>query len=225
MTRTATLSLSPRRFGEGRVLLPRPTTPRRHRRHRCHRRQSLPIHRRPQLLRNVHALLPHQRYRLGTGALRGVGAKPRVIRTGVPIIILNMAIGPRITAPHTDPFNPTQFATSWILPPAVLFGVRALLALYAFATLFTIFGWNGGHGRSAESQQSFSYFTVLTYWGLAFYYAFAAVHTGSYWRTGEPFLAGWPRALQVAHSMLYSTIVVYPWLVTSKWAAQDCVYA
>ncbi|CAA9964999.1 hypothetical protein CFE70_007955 [Pyrenophora teres f. teres 0-1] len=125
-----------------------------------------------------------------------------------------MAIGPRMTAPYTGPFNPTRFVTSWILPPGVLFGIRALLALYAFATLFTIFGWNGAHGRSAESQRSFSFFTVLTYWGLAFYYAFSAVHTGSYWLTGEAFLARWPKAAQIAHSMFYSTIVVYPWLVT-----------
>ncbi|KAI4636148.1 uncharacterized protein J4E92_000146 [Alternaria infectoria] len=125
-----------------------------------------------------------------------------------------MAIGQRITAPYAGLFDPTRFVTSWILPPAALFAIRALLAIYAFTTLFFIFGWNGTHGRSDASQQSFSFFTVLTYWGLAFYYAFAAVHTGSYWFTGTSFLARWPKALQVAHSMFYSTIVVYPWIVT-----------
>ncbi|KAI4942130.1 hypothetical protein J4E91_010329 [Alternaria rosae] len=125
-----------------------------------------------------------------------------------------MAIGRRITAPYAGLFDPTRFVTSWILPPAALFAIRALLAIYAFTTLFFIFGWNGTHGRPEASQQSFSFFTVLTYWGLAFYYAFAAVHTGSYWFTGTSFLARWPKALQVAHSMFYSTIVVYPWIVT-----------
>jgi hypothetical protein len=126
-----------------------------------------------------------------------------------------MASGRR--APYAGVFDPThRFVTSWILPPAVLFGLRTLLAVYAFTTLFTIFGWNGTHGRSRESQHSFSFFTNLTYWGLAFYYAFSAAHTGSYWLTGVPFLARWPKTLQVAHSMFYTTIVVYPWIVTSK---------
>ncbi|USP78912.1 alpha beta hydrolase fold-1 protein [Curvularia clavata] len=125
-----------------------------------------------------------------------------------------MAIGHRITAPYAGQFDPTRFVTSWALPPSLLFGYRALLALYAFTTLFTIFGWNGTHGRSEESRHSFSFFTNLTYWGLAFYYAFSAVHTASYWLTGTSFLARWPKPLQVAHSMFYSTIVVYPWIVT-----------
>jgi hypothetical protein len=98
----------------------------------------------------------------------------------------------------------------------VLFCFRALLALYAFVTLFTIFGWNGSHGMADASRHSFSFFTVLTYWGLAFYYAFAAIHTGSYCFTGVSFLSRWPRALQIAHSMFYSTIVVYPFIVTSE---------
>lgn len=131
--------------------------------------------------------------------------------------VATMAVGARLAAPYTTPFDPThRFTTSWILSPLVLFCFRALLALYAFVTLFTIFGWNGAHGMAASSRDSFSFFTVLTYWGLAFYYAFAAVHTGSYYFTGVSFLARWPRALQVAHSMFYSTIVVYPFIVTSE---------
>jgi len=128
-----------------------------------------------------------------------------------------MAVKARLLAPYHGNFDPSQrFVTSWILSPAILFFVRALLSLYAFTTLFTIFGFNGSHGMSEASQHSFSYFTHLTYWGLAFYQAFAALHTGKYWLTGTSFLARWPKALQVAHSMFYSTIVVYPWIVTSK---------
>lgn len=126
-----------------------------------------------------------------------------------------MAVWKRLTASYRGTFDPThRFETSWILPPGVLFAARALLSLYAFVTLFTIFGWNGTHGRSGDSQRSFSYFTHLTYWGLAFYTGFSAAHTGSYWLTGTPFLARWPKWLQVAHSMFYSTIVIYPWIVT-----------
>lgn len=128
-----------------------------------------------------------------------------------------MAIWKRLTAAYAGQFDPThRFETSWILSPGVLFGCRALLSLYAFVTLFTIFGWNGTHGRSEDSQRSFSYFTHLTYWGLAFYHAFSAAHTASYWLTGTPFLARWPKWLQIAHSMFYSTVVIYPWIVTGK---------
>ncbi|KAH7394910.1 hypothetical protein DE146DRAFT_64957 [Phaeosphaeria sp. MPI-PUGE-AT-0046c] len=126
-----------------------------------------------------------------------------------------MAFGSRLVAPYTANFDPThRFATSWILSPAILFVFRTLLSLYAFTTLFTIFGWNGSHGMAEASRHSFSYFTHLTYWGLAFYEMFAALHTGSYWLTGTPFLARWPKPLQVAHSMYYSTVVIYPIIVT-----------
>lgn len=121
------------------------------------------------------------------------------------------------TSPDESSFDPTfRLETSWVVPPAVLFVLRALLSLYAFVTLFTIFGWNGSHGMSDDSGHSFSYFTHLTYWGLAFYYAFSALHTCTYWLAGTPLLARWPRALQVGHSMFYSTIVVYPWIVTGR---------
>lgn len=129
-----------------------------------------------------------------------------------------MAFAKRLTAPYTGTFDPThRFETSWIISPGLLFGLRAFLSLYAFTTLFTIFGINGSHGMSGDSRRSFSFFTHLTYWGLAFYNAFSAVHTCSYWLTGTPFLARWPRVLQIAHSMYYSTIVIYPWIVTGTY--------
>ncbi len=109
-----------------------------------------------------------------------------------------------------------RFETSWILPPWLLFALRALLSVYAFTTIFFIFGWNGSHGLAEESRHSFSYFTHLAWWGLAFYYAFAALHTCTYLVTDLPFLVRWPRALQLAHSVFYSTVVVYPWLVTGR---------
>ncbi|KAF9739362.1 hypothetical protein PMIN01_01996 [Paraphaeosphaeria minitans] len=126
-----------------------------------------------------------------------------------------MAICKRQTSGREGAFDPTyRFSTSWILPPAVIFFARALLSLYAFATLFYIFGWNGTHGRDIDSRRSFSFFTILTYWGLAFYFAFAAAHTGSYWLTGRPFLNRWYAPLRWAHSAFYSTIAVYPFIVT-----------
>lgn len=126
-----------------------------------------------------------------------------------------MAVGARLLAPYQGNVDPSnRFVTSWIFGPLVLFCIRSVLSLYAFVTLFTIFGWNGSHGM--PSGRTFSYFTHLTYWGLAFYQAFAAIHTGSYWLTGRSFLSRWPKFLQIAHSMFYSTVVVYPFIVTSK---------
>ncbi|KAF1966198.1 hypothetical protein BU23DRAFT_332563 [Bimuria novae-zelandiae CBS 107.79] len=131
-----------------------------------------------------------------------------------------MAIWRPSPAARDGGFDPTyRFATSWVFTPAVLFFARALLSLYAFATIFYIFGWNGTHGRGVDTGRSFSYFTQLTYWGLAFYYAFAALHTGSYWLTGRPLLNRWWGPLRWAHSAFYSTIVIYPFIVTAVfWA-------
>ncbi|KAF2020090.1 hypothetical protein BU24DRAFT_365915 [Aaosphaeria arxii CBS 175.79] len=121
----------------------------------------------------------------------------------------------RSSTPRESPFDVVvRFETSWLFEPAVLLAVRALLSLYAFATIFFIWGWNGTHGHAGEIARSFSYFTWLTYWGLAFYNLVSAIHTFSYWRTGTPLLARWPRFLQIAHSMFYTTIVVFPWIVT-----------
>lgn len=114
------------------------------------------------------------------------------------------------------PFDPShRFATSWLLPPGLLFAFRALLSLYAFVTAIFNLGWRSTQHLGGAGQ-SFSFFTNLTYWGLAFYFAFSALHTGTYWLTGRPLLARWPPALQRLHSIFYSTITNFPFVVTSK---------
>lgn len=55
----------------------------------------------------------------------------------------------------------------------------------------------------------------MTYWGLAFYNLTSAVHTLTYARTGTPLLDRFPRALQALHAFYYTTIVVYPFIVTA----------
>jgi len=54
----------------------------------------------------------------------------------------------------------------------------------------------------------------LTYWGLAFYFLFAALHTFTYARSGIPLLDRFPRPLQAVHSAFYTTVVVFPFIVT-----------
>ena len=113
------------------------------------------------------------------------------------------------------PFDSShRFTTSWILPPYLLAAVRLLLSLYAFVTIFFIFGWEDFHSDARATRQSFSYFTNLTYWGLAFYFLFSGFHTFSYARHGTSWLQRWPRPLQAAHAIYYTTIITYPILVT-----------
>lgn len=103
-----------------------------------------------------------------------------------------------------------RFETSWLLPPAVLAGLRGLIALYIFTTIIVIWAWDGTHGDRVAIGQSFSYFTWLTYWGLGFYQLFAAIHTACYARTGRSVLLDrWPRAFRVLHGLLYTTITTF----------------
>ncbi|KAJ5464180.1 hypothetical protein N7475_007315 [Penicillium sp. IBT 31633x] len=108
-----------------------------------------------------------------------------------------------------------HFETSWLLPPALLAGLRSLISLYIFTSIFFFWGWDGTHGDRAAIGQSFSYFTWLTYWGIGFYMLFAAIHTACYARTGRSVLLDrWPRAFRVLHSLLYATVTTFPFLVT-----------
>ncbi|KAL8754050.1 MAG: hypothetical protein Q9199_004606 [Rusavskia elegans] len=120
----------------------------------------------------------------------------------------------------SQPFDPThRFTTSWILPPLLLAVCRIIFAIYIFTAIFFIFGWNGAHRHPEQSRYSFSFFTSLGYWGLGFYFLFASLHTFSYARTGKSWLQEWPAALQVAHTIFYTTVVTFPILVTAVfWA-------
>lgn len=119
-----------------------------------------------------------------------------------------------------QPFDPThRYTTSWILPPLVLAIIRIVISIYAFTTTFFILGWEGVHERHFENRLYHSYFTHLTYWGLAFYFLFSSLHTFRYVLTGASWLQRWPVALQIAHAVFYTTIVTFPILVTAVfWA-------
>lgn len=115
------------------------------------------------------------------------------------------------------PHYTAGLGTSWLISPWALFSIRVLISLYAFAVLFTRIGrWETSDypGDVGDAGRSFSFFTVLSYWGLAFYFAFAAAHTGSYAVRGHAWLETWPGWLRFAHSALYVTATVFPWLVT-----------
>lgn len=107
-----------------------------------------------------------------------------------------------------------RFVTSWLLPPTFLAILRGIVALYTFTTIFFIFGWQGTHGLADANDRELSYFTSLTFWSIAFYSIFSAVHTYLYARRGYAPLDQWPKPLQALHSLLYTTIITFPFLVT-----------
>ena len=96
------------------------------------------------------------------------------------------------------------------------FNAHLAQCLYAFTTLIFVLAWqcvHSEHGCSA-SRDTFSYFTHLSYWGLAFYLLVASVHTFTYARSGAALLDRFPRWLQALHSLFYTTVVVFPFIVT-----------
>ncbi|MCJ1437099.1 hypothetical protein MMC27_006484 [Xylographa pallens] len=117
---------------------------------------------------------------------------------------------PPTTLLGISPTHLPRYTTSWLLPPLPLACLRLLLSLYAFITTFTILATD----TPLSARRSFSYFTVLTYWGLAFYFLSSGLHTLSYARSGVSWLQRWPRPLQALHALFYSTIVTFPFLVT-----------
>lgn len=74
---------------------------------------------------------------------------------------------------------------------------------------------SAARGGCASAGDEFSYFTVLTYWGLAFYNLTSALHTFTYARTGTPLLDRLPRPLQALHAFYYTTVTTYPFIVTA----------
>ncbi|KAF8464077.1 hypothetical protein BDZ91DRAFT_660661 [Kalaharituber pfeilii] len=114
-----------------------------------------------------------------------------------------------------SPFDPSnRFESSYILGSYVLAGYRLLISLYCFVTLIFRLAY-----ESDEAGQSFSYFTNLSYWGLAFYFLFSGYHTFQYARYAQAPLQKWPRLLQFLHSLYYSTIVLFPFVVTAVYWA------
>ncbi|KAI1543811.1 hypothetical protein PtrCC142_003859 [Pyrenophora tritici-repentis] len=133
--------------------------------------------------------------------------------------------------PNTG-FDPSySFVRSHFVSPVVLACIRALLSIYCFATIIISYSWlahktavfklkdvNIGsysvqHSNAAIGQ-SFSFFTYLTFWSLGFYFMISSVHTFMYAFRKRTWLYNWPKALQLLHSMYYSTMTSLPFLVT-----------
>lgn len=123
------------------------------------------------------------------------------------------------------------FVRSHFVSPIVLASIRLVLCIYSFATIIISYTWlanetatihlkdvNIGsytiHQSSAAIGQSFSFFTYLTFWSLGFYFLFSSMHTFMYALRRRTWLHNWPKPLQLAHSLYYSTVTTFPFLVT-----------
>jgi hypothetical protein len=132
----------------------------------------------------------------------------------------------------TTTFKPSDtFVRSHFVSPVVLASIRAILSLYSFTTMITCYAWlahktatiklkdvNIGSYTIQQSNaaigQSFSFFTYLTFWSLGFYFLVSSTHTFMYAFRQRTWLHNWPKALQLAHSLYYSCITTFPFLVT-----------
>ncbi|KAJ7437966.1 hypothetical protein FB451DRAFT_1570496 [Mycena latifolia] len=115
--------------------------------------------------------------------------------------------------PALDPtFDPAYaFVSSPLLAPSALAAVRLLLVLYALCIYAALV-----LDAAAGSGRSFSFFTQLSYIGVAAYLVAAGVQTAGSARWGRTgyWYRGWGRGMQAAHVLLQSTVVVFPFIVT-----------
>jgi hypothetical protein len=132
----------------------------------------------------------------------------------------------------TTGFDPNKnFVRSHFVSPLVLASIRAILSIYSFTAIIICYVWlasntatvslkdvNIGSYTIQQSNaaigQSFSFFTYLTFWSLGFYFLVSSVHTFVYAFRQQTWLHKWPEALQLAHSLYYSTVTTFPFLVT-----------
>jgi hypothetical protein len=129
-------------------------------------------------------------------------------------------------------FDPQKtFVRSHFVSPLVLASIRAILSIYSFTTIITCYAWlacktatiglkdvNIGSYTIQQSDaaigQSFSFFTYLTFWSLGFYFLVSSVHTFVFAFRQRTWLDNWPKLLQLAHSLYYSSVTSFPFLVT-----------
>lgn len=113
-----------------------------------------------------------------------------------------------------SPFDPqNRFFASAVLPAPLLTAIRLVIATYVFATLIYTLAYSSIHDPRGVGRH-WSYFTNITNWSAAFYFLFAGGHGVGYCLTGTPPLQRWPRWLQAAHGLLWTTMLTFPLLVT-----------
>ncbi|OJD26758.1 hypothetical protein ACJ73_01847 [Blastomyces percursus] len=114
--------------------------------------------------------------------------------------------------PAHDPLH--HFETSWLFRPLVFGIIRLTIFFYCLIVTVILFAVAGASGHAIEDVRTFSYFTSLSFIGVLVYFLVAGIHTVLYARQGRSVLFNkWPRWLRALHSVLYTTIVCYPFVV------------
>ena len=118
---------------------------------------------------------------------------------------------------YTAPFDPEcRYVTSTLVSPLVLAIMRSVMAGYMIVVTIVSIVWAGAVSHTISLY--FSYFTDITYIGLAAYMLFACIHGFDYAKHGatRPYLLQrWPRFFQFCHQLLHATILGYPIIVSS----------
>lgn len=107
------------------------------------------------------------------------------------------------------PFDPAcRLVTSPFFSPRTLGTLRLLFAVYSLVTTITVLVF--------EPVGFFSYFTDLSYIGLVAYFWASSIQTIVFVLRGQKAypLQKWPRILQLLHVLLYTTITIFPIIVT-----------
>lgn len=113
-----------------------------------------------------------------------------------------------------------HFETSWLFSPLVFGVLRLIIFLYCLLVLIIVFALESSMGRGFLNRQSFSYFTSLAFSGVQWYFLVSGVHSLLYAFKGRSVLFDkWPRWLRSLHSLYYTTVVCYPFVVSAiYWA-------
>lgn len=112
----------------------------------------------------------------------------------------------------TTPFDPDKtFVTSPFTAPSALCINRGIRATYTMTIALVSLVVSACDGTFTIW---FTDFAKYSYVSASFYFVFSFYHTLIYWRTGRYPLASWPRIFQLLHSILYSSIGVFPGIMT-----------
>ncbi|KAG1717492.1 hypothetical protein EDB19DRAFT_1653345 [Suillus lakei] len=123
------------------------------------------------------------------------------------------------------PFDPAcRLVTSPFFSPLSLGALRLLFAIYSLVTTITQtpdLAWPNKRSDPEPCDWScypsiFSYFTDLSYIGLVAYFWASSIQTIVFVLRGQKAypLQKWPRILQLLHILLYTTITIFPIIVT-----------
>ncbi|KAG1767143.1 hypothetical protein EDD22DRAFT_1008553 [Suillus occidentalis] len=107
-----------------------------------------------------------------------------------------------------------RLVTSPFFSPLSLGALRVLFAVYSLVTTITVLVFESV--RFHDSNGFFSYFTDLSYIGLVAYFWASGIQTIAFviWGQKAYPLQKWSRILQFLHILLYTTITIFPFIVT-----------